>query len=71
MDPTGKATAGKPGKPCKGRAAARVLAKIRRDPALVAHMSSTLLLAVDVALAPFAGDLDVMGFGWEGGGHGM
>ena len=71
MDPTVNREPDKTGKSCKGREAARVLARIRRDPALVGHMSATLLLAVDAALAPFAGDLDVMGFGWEGGGHGL
>lgn len=65
MDPTGT------GKVCKGRQAARVLAKIRRDPAHVAVMSFDTLAAVDAALAPFKGDLDVMGYGWEGGGHGV
>lgn len=69
MDPTGT------GRTCKGRQAARVLAKIRRDPAHVAVMTFEAITAVDAALAPFKGDLDVMGFDWEreggGGGHGV
>ena len=68
MDPTVKPAAGKV---CKGREAARALARIRRDPALVAAMTFDIITAADAALAPFAGDLDVMGFGWEGSGHGL
>ena len=61
MDPTVNPATGKP---CKGREAARALARVRQDArivALVAILDSALLAAVDAALAPFAGRPDVMG----------